>query len=206
LNFEEIFQENKKDFINKITSKINDIPTFGNIIKLIDITRIQERKKDYYIILKDKYELIIKNDIQSLKEDELDKAVKIVSEFINKIFLDENDTSFLEEKISKLEEKIKLLIYNELIKTYNGKEYEKMKNCIYDIFLNKLDDIDNIIKLIDSLSYEDQKDFLVELMKKCEFTKEEFYSNSKNEKIYLLCYLNEKGKLKINYNVKQKIY
>ena len=39
-------------------------------------------------------------------------------------------------------------------------------------------------------------------MKKCEFTKEEFYSNSKNKKINLLCYLNEKGKLEINYNNK----
>ena len=39
-------------------------------------------------------------------------------------------------------------------------------------------------------------------MKKCEFTKEEFYSNSKNKKIKLLCYLNEKGKLEINYNNK----
>ena len=89
----------------------------------------------------------------------MDKAVKIVSEFISKIFLNENDTSFLEEKINKLEEKIKLLIYNELIKTYNGKEYEKMNNCIYDIFLNKLDDIDNIIKLIDILSEDDKKFF-----------------------------------------------
>ena len=45
LNFEEIFKENKKEFINKITSKIKDISTFGNIIKLIDINRIQEKKK-----------------------------------------------------------------------------------------------------------------------------------------------------------------
>jgi len=197
LNFEEIFQENKKDFINKITSKIKDIPTFGNIIKLIDITRIQEKKKDYYNILKDKYELIIKNEIQSLSGDKLDKAVKIVSEFVSKIFLDENDTSFLEDKISKLEEKIKSLIYNELIKTYNGKEYEKMKNYIYDIFLNKLEDIDNIIKLIDNLSKDDNKIFLYKLMKKCEFTKEEFYSNNENKKIKLLCCLNKAERLNI---------
>ena len=108
----------------------------------------------------------------------MDKAVKIVSEFVSKIFLDEKDTSFLEDKISKLEEKIKSLIYNELIKTYNGKEYEKMKNYIYDIFLNKQEDIDNIIKLIDNLSKDDNKIFLYKLMKKCEFTKEEFYSNN----------------------------
>jgi len=131
LNFEEIFQQNKMELINKITSKIKDIITFGNIIKLIDITRIQEKKKDYYNILKDKYEVIIKNEIQLLTGNELENAVKIVSEFISKIFLDENNISFLENKISKLDEKIKSLIYNELIKTYNGKDYEKMKNYIH---------------------------------------------------------------------------
>jgi len=50
-----------------------------------------------------------------------------------------------------------------------------MKNCIYDIFLNKLDDIDNIIILIDSLSEDDKQIFLDKLMKRCQFTKEEFY-------------------------------
>ena len=175
LNFEAIFKENITEFINKITSKIKDILTFGNIIKLIDVTRIQEKKKDYYNILKDKYELIIKNDIQSLTGDKLDKAVKIVSEFISKIFLDENNTSFLEERISKLDEKIKLLIYSELIKAYNDKKYEKMKNYIYDIFLKKLDDIDNILKLIGILSEDDKSFFLDKLMERCEFTKEEFY-------------------------------
>ena len=65
------------------------------------------------------------------------------------------------------------------MKTYNGKDFEKMKEYIYNIFL---DDIDNIIKLIDSLSIEDKKKFLEELMKKCEFTKEEFYSNYEKKK------------------------
>ena len=197
LNFEKIFQENITEFINKITSKIKDIPTFGNIIKLIDINRIQEKKKDYYNILKDKYEIIIKNDIQTLTGDKLDKAVEIVSEFISKIFLDENDTHFLEDKISKLEEKIKSLIYNELIRKYNGKDYEIMKNYIYGIFLKKLDSIDDIIKLIDILSEDDKKIFLDKILKECEFTKEEFYSNFENKKIKLLCYLNESERLNI---------
>ena len=95
--------------------------------------------------------------------------------------MEEINNDFLDEKIDKLNDKIKSLIYNELMKTYNDKKYEKMKQYIYDIFLNKLKDIDNIIKLIDSLSKEDKKDFLVELMKKCEFTKDEFYSNSENK-------------------------
>ena len=116
--------------------------------------------------------------------------------------MEEKNNDFLEEKISKLDDKIKPLIYNELMKTYNDQKYDKMKQYIYDLFLNKLDDIDNIVKLIDSLSEGDKKEFLKELMKKCEFTKEEFYSNSENKKIKLLCYLNERGKLDIKLNVK----
>ena len=203
LNFESMFEENITEFINKILSKIKDISTFGTVMELIDIKRIEKKKKIYYDLLKEKYELIIKNQIQLLKEkDKLNQAVKILSEFISRIFLEEGDNSFLEEKIGKLDDKIKALIYNELMKTYNDKEYEKMKQYIYDIFLNKLEDIDNIIKLIDSLSEKDKKNFLEELMKKCEFTKDEFYSNYENKKIKLLCYLNEKEKLEIKYNVK----
>ena len=203
LNFETMFKENLGEFINKIISKIEDISTFGTVMELIDIKRIEKKKKDYYDLLKEKYELIIISQIQQLKEEEeLNKAVKILSEFISRIFLEEESNSFLDEKIGKLDDKIKSLIYNELMKTYNDKKYEKMKQYIYDIFLNKLDDIENIIKLIDSLSNEDKQNFLVELMKKCEFTKEEFYSNSENKKIKLLCYLNEKQKLEIQYNGK----
>ena len=203
LDFETMFKENLVEFINKIISKIEDISTFGTVMELINITRIEKKKKDYYDLLKDKYELIIKNQINQIKEEkELDKAVKILSEFISRIFLEEDNNDFLDEKIGKLDDRIKSLIYNELMKTYNDKKYEKMKQYIYDIFLNKLEDIDNIIKLIDSLSKEDKKDFLVELMKKCEFQKEEFYSNSENKKIKLLCYLNEKQKLEIKYNGK----
>ena len=62
-----------------------------------------------------------------------------------------------------------------------------MKKYIYDIFLEKLDNIDDIIKLIDILSEDDKKIFLDKIMKECEFTKEEFYSNFENKKIKLLC-------------------
>ena len=203
LNFETMFKENLVEFINKIISKIEDILTFGTVLELIDVTRIEKKKKDYYDLLKEKYELIIKSQIMQIKEEkELNKAVVILSEFISRIFLEEGNNDFLENKIGKLDDKIKSLIYNELMKTYNDKKYEIMKQYIYEIFLNKLDDIDNIIKLIESLSDEDKKEFLVELMKKCEFTKEEFYSNSENKKIKLLCYLNEKQKLEIKYNGK----
>ena len=45
LNFEEMFEDNITDYINKINSKIEDIQTFGNIIKLIDETKIKEEKQ-----------------------------------------------------------------------------------------------------------------------------------------------------------------
>ena len=35
------------------------------------------------------------------------------------------------------------------METYNDKKYAKMKQYICDIFLNKLDYIDNIIKFMD---------------------------------------------------------
>jgi hypothetical protein len=107
MKFEEIFETNIRDFINKITSKIKDILTFGNIIKLIDVKCLGDKKTDFYNILKDKYDFVVKNEIQTLKEDKLDNVVKIVSEFVSKIFLDEKDTSFLEDKISRLDNKIK---------------------------------------------------------------------------------------------------
>jgi len=65
------------------------------------------------------------------------------------------------------------LIYNELMKTYKGKDYENMKDYIFGIFLKKLDNVENIIKLIDSLTEpEDKKKFLEELIKKCQFKKD----------------------------------
>jgi hypothetical protein len=50
-NFEEMFEENITDYINKITSKIENIQTFGNIIKLINEKKIkEENQKDYFRI------------------------------------------------------------------------------------------------------------------------------------------------------------
>jgi hypothetical protein len=71
-----------------------------------------------------------------------------------------------------------------------GKEYKPMKEFIYKKFFNKIENIDIILVLIDSLSKEEKAKFLEDLM----FTKDEFYSNIKNEKILLLNELHKKGK------------
>ena len=171
-------------------------------MKLIDINSIPDKKEEYYNQLKIKYDFIIKNQIESLSGDELNNAIKILCKFIVNIFLYEKNFTFLDQKINKLD-KINSLIYNELIKEYNEKEFdnmkdydekefEKMKEYIYEKFLNKLDDRENIIILLNSLTTNDKNKFLEELMKKCKFIKEEFYSNYENKRIKLLCFLNEK--------------
>ena len=55
LEFELIFKNNIKEFLEKIISKIKNISNFGTVIELIDIKRIsKENIKDYYDLLKKK--------------------------------------------------------------------------------------------------------------------------------------------------------
>ena len=196
LNFEEMFEQNITDYINKITSKIEDIQTFGNIIKLINVNNIKEDKqKDYFRILEEKYKLIVKNDIKLINDDkELGKAIKIIAGFVSKVFLFYNDNRFLEKEINALDDKIKSLIYIELITSYNEEKYKEQKNKIYEIYLDKMDTKEGrneIIKLVKKLNNNDRKFFIYEkLLEKCQFTKEEFFSNQENEKIQTLCLLN----------------
>ena len=133
LNFEEAFKEKINEFINKMTSKIIDISTFGTIIEIIDTKRIDNDKKyDYYKILKEKYEYIVKNEIESLENEvNLNKGIEIISNFIRLIFADENNTNFLEDQIKKLNDKLQSLIYFELIKKCDDEKYETMKDYIF---------------------------------------------------------------------------
>jgi len=202
LNFEEMFKEKINEFIYKITSKIIDISTFGTIIEIIDTSRFDTNiKYDYYKILKDKYEYIIKKELEFLKEgDELHKAIEIISNFICKLFADEKSIDFLEEQIKNLNDKLQSLIYFELIKNCDDEKYEKMKDYIFKIFLKKIKETDKIIELIKILKHKDREKFLEKLMKECEFEKNEYYSNSENDKIKLLCNLNDQEKPIINEN------
>ena len=197
LNFETVFEENIVDYINKITGKIKDIQTFGNIIKLVNVEEIKyDKQKEYYLILEEKYKLFVKDNIKLIKEEkELNKGIKIIAEFISKIFLFENKNRFLDEEISLLENNIKSLIYLELISTYNEEKYKNQKNHIYEIYLEKCstkEGRDNIIELIRKLKYDDIKYFIYEkLLQKYVFTQEEFFSNQENYKIQTLCLLNK---------------
>ena len=161
LRFELIFKNNIIEFLNKIISKIKNISNFDTVIEIININLIPDNITQYYNLLKDKYDNIIKKYIESLKiEDELNEAIKILCKFISKIFLYEKNCDILEERINKLDNKIKLLIYYELIKTYNDEEFKIMKEYIYNLFLKDLGNFENIIQLIYILSNEDKKQFL----------------------------------------------
>ena len=215
LKFEIMFKDNLIEFLNKMISKIESISNFGLILELIDTKKIEEIEKetekpdkkekkektklnDFYNQLKDKYDHVIKNEIESLVDEKLDEAVKIIAKFVDLLYIHENkNCDFIEKKINKLDKKISSLIYNELMRRCKGEDYKEMKEVIYKKFLNKLDNIKNIIDLIDSLEKDDKKKFLEELMKKCLFEKEEYYSNKENKKIVLLCELNKEGKLQI---------
>ena len=211
LKFEEVFNENIKAYLIKMVSKITDIQTFGTIFKLVNIEkRSVIIKNEYYDLLKNKYEYIM-HEMESLKDEKLTKAIEISCLFITKIFLFENEKNknqesqnkdnknkenkceFLKKYIDKLDNNIKSLIYNELMKINKGDEFKEMKDYIFKYFIDNLDDADNIIKLISNLSDEDdKKKFFKELIEKCKFTKEQFFFEHGNKKIKLLSDLNKK--------------
>ena len=212
-NFEIMFENNINDYINILTGKIKDIQTFDNVTKLVNINRLKKDiQKNYIEILKEKYKLIVM-DIKLIKEkDELYEVSKIIARFVSKVFLFEKNNNFLDDKIEKLDNEIKNLIYIELINKYNNEEYKEQNEHIYDIYLNKIEAEEgryNVLKFMEKLSGEDKKYFIYEkLLKKCEFTKEEFFSSEENYKIKTLCFLKyelENYKLKENdfiYNEK----
>ena len=201
-NFEIIFEDNIMEFLNKMISKIKNIYNFDTILELINIKRIS-KVTEYYALLKDKYENVIKRQIESLTDKKLDNAVKILAKFIDLIYIHEKKCCiFIENTINKLDKNLCFLIYIELMRRCEGDEYKEMKKYIYKKILNKLEDNVNIIKFIDNLENENKNDFFEELFQLCQFTKEEYFSNNENEKIALLCELNDKGKLKfVNRNI-----
>jgi len=105
------------------------------------------------------------------------------------------DNRFLDEEINFMDDKIKSLIYIELITVYNQKEYKNQKDRIFEIYSEKIDTKEgreNVIKFMQKLKDDDRNNFIYEkLLKECLFTKEEFFSNYENHKIQTLCLLNE---------------
>ena len=198
-NFEKVFENMIIQYINKITEKIKDIQTFGNIIKLIDEKRMkEENQKDYFLILEKKYCSVIKYNIKLIKDDkELKNSVKIIAEFVSKIDLFYENTLFLEKEIGSLEDNVRSPIYLELITEYSEEKYKPQKEFIYNEHLKTNEIItkegrDKVIKLVKNLKDNDRNYFIYEkLLKACHFTEDEFFSNHENYKIQQLCLLKE---------------
>ena len=185
------------EFLNIMISKIKNIYDLGTVLELIDIKKIS-KVDEFFAQLKKKYETNIKKQLKSLNYKELNKPAKILAKFFDFIYIHEKNCDFVEKNIEKLDKKINFLIINELVRICKGDDYQKIKGFIYPKFFNELEmvDTDDIINLIHSMDQYDKKMFLEELMKKCQFTKEEYFSKNKNKKIDLLCQLNEKGLLR----------
>ena len=195
-NFEEVFKEKIIFFTEKMISKIDNIYIFMTIIELININKISQETL-FLKKLKQKYDKFAKR-INSLKGEELNQIIKVIAIFANYLFIQEKNINFLEQKVDKLNKKIKPLVYNELMKRCQTEIYRPMKEYIFKKYLSNIDNIDNIFILIESLSKDNKIKFLKEIMKRCLFTREEFYSNYKNTKILLLIKLYEKGKLDLS--------
>ena len=204
LQYEDIFGDNLVKFLDTMTNKIKSISSLETVMNLIRVDKIKDKKKEYIEKLKNKFKQKIKPEIEKLNDDNISKPVEIITEFTKLIFDNENNCDFLENNINDL--KICPLIYNQLIRICKEDKYKIIKEFIYKKFLNNIKNINNIIELIDSLKSEDKEKFLKELIKKCEFTKEEFYSTEENNKIELLLALYENKKItKISGNIKETL-
>ena len=73
-------------FIETMINKIKDISSFDTIIDLIRIDKIKEKAKEYLEKLKNKYELIVKPEIEKLSENKLKRPVEIIAKFEKLIF------------------------------------------------------------------------------------------------------------------------
>ena len=193
LEYEDIFKDNLGKFIDLMVKKITDISSFDTVIDLISIDKIQEKVNEYLEKLKNKFETKIKPELGKLSVNKQKRTSIIIAKFEKLIFEHENNNDFLRNSISKLE--ISPLIYNQLIIQCKDDKYKIMKDFIYQEFLNNINKVDSIIELIDILEIKDKEKFLKELMKKCKFTADEFYSKRDNNKINLLYALYKNKKI-----------
>ena len=108
-----------------------------------------------------------KDQINSLNSEEIDKAVEIYTKLVELLFRNDNDKDkkieFLEQKIDKLDEKISLLIYKELMKRCQGEKYSPMKEFIFKKYLNSSDNIETIISLIENVFYENGLNYIIDI-------------------------------------------
>ena len=173
MEFENIFKKNINEYINKILSKIQKITDFDNVIKLINIKKIDD-KNIFLNSLTKTYDQIIKQIEIKPNLENYQILARIAILFFN-YENEKNKFKFIETKIKKLDKDIIPNIFIEIMRmSINKKDvkeeenefkeiddienekvenFEKMKDYILNQFINLKNkkDIDNIISLIDCL-------------------------------------------------------
>ena len=158
MDFEVKFKDNINEYIEKLLSKIKKVSDF-NIMQLINIEQIENKKKFFYY-LNNKYQYIIINEINSLTGTKLNEAIKVLanSVLINYIYeIKTNKFDFIKIRIEKLSKDIRLLIYIEIIKILIIKEINKKIYSITYLENNTLKRIKNLNSEKDRIHKKDSK-------------------------------------------------
>ena len=65
-------------FLDTMINKVTNISSFDNIMYLIRVDKIKENVNDYNDKLKDKFEIITKNEIERIEEKILENLLKLL--------------------------------------------------------------------------------------------------------------------------------
>jgi hypothetical protein len=174
-------------------------------------------------LLFEKYDEFIVNTKDSLANDDFSKITEIVIKLFDVIIItyekDEEISDFIKNKIQILPEKIIILIFKKIVEKINSndedikeeeddenediankKTYKSKVEIIFDGFAQKVEnnnDINKIINLLDCLKEQSklEEKFLGKIIKNNLFFKEEFFSNKRTPHISLLTKLILKRKI-----------
>ena len=202
MKFEEIFKNKLDNFIMALIKKIKTIKDFDNILKLINIEKIEDKdiKSGYIKSLKDTYKNII-NNTNLVEENKI--LIKSISKLIYFICFHENSLTFIEETLKntyKFDKKTKHNIYIELINLCKQNSFENLNKFISEEYLKSINiNLEFFIDFLENLNEEYLNDFINKLDKKYIINESDIYSQRDNLKINLLNSIYQK-KLKVKEN------
>ena len=205
--------KNLEEFINNLFSKNINSNDFELMIELINKKNNHE-KSAFLDLLNKKYDSNIKNKIEFLKAQELDKKIKNSAKIIllNFIFESkEKKLNFILNINEVFNSNIKSSIFFETVKICIeiGKNknidinFKELRDYIFNELSNKvnsINDINKIMYILDILKENENisNEFLQKIIENNLFSIDDFFFNNQNLKITLIYKLYETGKIKRN--------